>query len=80
MNLSQWDRDVAPRLGRIESYSGKLVRDAQTISRNVRELVVMPDFETRAGDQLHTAKAELEAALAQVNSAIGQLSAKPVSA
>lgn len=80
MTLNTWDSEIAPRLQRVESAAGHITRDAQSVRRNVRELRTMPDFETKAGDQLHSAKQELEAALAQVNSAIAELSAKPIAA
>ena len=80
MTLDTWDREISPRLGRVERYSTYLQSDAATILRNARELASMPEFETKAGDELHRAKRELEAALEAVNLALGELSAKPVAA
>jgi hypothetical protein len=80
MTIRTWDSEIAPRLQRIESEAKWTAKHALTIQQNARQLAVMPDFETKATDELQAAKRELEAALALVNASITELNSKPVAA
>ena len=70
LTLDQWDRDVGYHLEVIEAYS-------EFIENHARQLLGMPEWETKAGDRLAVAETVLMLALERVTNARKQMQGKP---
>lgn len=71
MTLEEYDKTVKPHLNFIRS-------GAEMAARHVRALTAKPTFETLAELELAETREALEAALALVNAAQSEFSAKPL--
>ncbi len=70
MTLEQWDREIAPFLGAICIRAGWIAADAKQITEWVRQIPVVPSFETEGRDRLNIIRKELLTALEVVHEAI----------
>ena len=59
MTLAEWEQKVSPHLQFIEA-------GASMAARHARQLVMRPDFESLAEDELRKTREVLQAALAQI--------------
>ena len=59
MNLAEWNEKISPHLNFIEA-------GAQMAARHARQLVMRPDFESLAEDELRKTREVLQAALSKV--------------
>ena len=70
LTLEQWDTDVGYHLEMIEAFS-------QFIENHARDLLGLPEWETKAGDKLVIAETVLTLALERVTNARNKMREKP---
>lgn len=78
--MREWDRNVAPRLFRAQSYAAFAVGDAREIMKCINGLPILPSFETKAIDAIDTAIRDVRDALFNLERAREEYSKKPVAA
>ena len=73
MTLEKWDTEIKPHLGFIEAGSDMAARHA-------RALMLRPEWETIAQDQLAQARQVLESALAKIKLSVAMYAVAQVAA
>jgi len=70
MTLDEWDKQVAPILNAMEGRARTIKRDCEQIMQWVKEIPVVPGFESRAEGSMRAAKTSLSNAEADLIEAI----------
>jgi hypothetical protein len=77
MSLSEWDRNVAPRLHQLEDHSSYIARHARGLRAASEALISRPAWLTKAEAQMARAESDLMAALTMLRNARTRYAALP---
>lgn len=69
MDLKEWDRKVGPFLAEIREHASWIAPHALQLGIAARNLPIVPDFDTKAEDELKKAEEMLASALSVVRDA-----------